>query len=328
LVALILNVGLVVVLVCGAHLSAPSGTLLAFLSYFTIIQNGIMGISKIFVSLSRGVASANRIERVLELDERQTTDHTTDGNKENAVEFQNVNFSYNGKRDNLKDITFAVKHGQTLGIIGATGSGKSTLLNLMMRFYDVGQGAVYVDGEDVRSVEVGKLRQKFGVAFQSDFLMADTVRANIAYGRDISDEALSCAVEAAQAKEFIDGLEGGLDYNLAQKAANLSGGQKQRLLIARALCGQPEILLLDDSSSALDYATDAALRKALHEHYPDTTKIIVAQRVSSIRNADLILVLDDGAVIGKGTHEQLLRDCAEYQLIAEAQMSAEKGGVA
>jgi ATP-binding cassette subfamily B protein len=335
LVTIILNIGLVIVLVCGAYRSAPAGTLLAFLTYFTIIQNGILGISKIFVVLSRGIASATRVEEVLALDERQQvlpcpetlpcSDNIlcpAESQNENVLEFRDVSFSYNGKRDNLSHISFAIKRGQTLGIIGATGSGKSTIIQLLLRFYDADSGTVYVNGKDVRCVEVGELRKCFGTVFQSDFLMADTVLANITYGREIAEPDLQTAIESAQAKEFIDNLPNGLQYDLAQQANNLSGGQKQRLLIARALCGNPQILVLDDSSSALDYATDAALRKTLHTHYAQTTKVIVAQRVSAIKSADLILVLDDGEMIGLGTHEELLQSCEEYNLIYQTQMGA------
>ena len=320
LATLILNLGLVVVIIVGALMSDGAGSVLAVLTYFTMILNGMLGLSKIFVVLSQGIASADRIEQVLEMDERQFVGQYPAGSADYMVEFKDVNFSYNGGENNLENINFALKKGGTLGIIGATGSGKSTIVNLLMRFYDVSSGAVYVGGDDVRSVSVETLRSRFGVAFQNDFLMADSVRANIDYGRNLSEADILSAADSAQAGAFISQLDGGLDYDLAQKAANLSGGQKQRLTIARALAGKPEILILDDSSSALDYETDAALRRALAGNYPSTTKIIIAQRVSSVRSADAILVLDDGRQIGLGTHEQLLRTCEEYALIYKAQM--------
>ena len=285
-----------------------------------MILNGMLGLSKIFVVLSQGIASADRIEQVLEMDERQFVGQYPAGNADYMVEFKDVNFSYNGGENNLENINFAIRKGGTLGIIGATGSGKSTIVNLLMRFYDVSSGAVYVGGDDVRSVPVETLRSRFGVAFQNDFLMADSVRVNIDYGRNLPEADILSAADSAQAGAFISQLDGGLDYDLAQKAANLSGGQKQRLTIARALAGKPEILILDDSSSALDYETDAALRRALAGNYPSATKIIIAQRVSSVRSADAILVLDDGRQIGLGTHEHLLRTCEEYALIYKAQM--------
>ncbi len=193
----------------------------------------------------------------------------------------------------------------------------------MIRLYDVSSGAVYVRGRDVRSVPPGELRKNFGVAFQNDFLMAASVGENIDYGRNLGGDAINSAVSAAQAEEFVGGLKDGLNYRVAQKAANLSGGQKQRVTVARALAGNPEILILDDASSALDYETDAALRRALATQYPLTTKIIVAQRVSSVKSADKILVLDDGRQIGFGTHTELLENCEEYALIYRAQMGEE-----
>ena len=320
LTTLILNLGLVCVIIAGAFLSGEPGVITGFLTYFTIVLNAMLGISNIFVILSRGMASASRIESVLDLDETELVEELPAGDENCAVEFRDVSFSYNGKEDNLSAVSFRLGRGQSLGIIGATGSGKTTIINLLMRFYDVSGGAVYVDGRDVRSVPADELRVKFGVVFQSDFLMAASVRENIDYDRGLSDDEIWRAAECAQAKEFIDGLEGGLDYDLAQKAGNLSGGQKQRLLIARALAANPEIIVLDDSSSALDYATDAKLRAALAREYASSAKVIVAQRVSSVKNCDLILVMDDGKISGKGTHEELIESCAEYRAIAETQM--------
>lgn len=320
LTALILNLGLVGVIVAGAYFSSEPGDITGFLTYFTIVLNAMLGISKIFVIISRGAASSERIERVLELDERETVEERPAGDDRYAIQFKNVSFSYNGKEDNLYNISFALKRGQSLGIIGATGCGKSTIINLLMRFYDVNSGAVYVGGEDVRSVPADKLREKFGAVFQNDFLMAASVRENIDYGRNLTDEQIERAADCAQAREFIEGLSGGLDYDLAQKAGNLSGGQKQRLLIARALAGDPEIIVLDDSSSALDYATDSALRRAIAREYASATKVIVAQRVSSVKNCDLIMVLEDGRIDGLGTHDELMASCAEYRSIAKTQM--------
>ena len=323
LATLILNLGLVVVIVVGALRSTDAGTVLAFLSYFTIILNAMLGLSKIFVVVSRGVASASRIERVLEKDESLPVGTYSGGNGQFKVQFSGVSFSYNGKQNNLENISFEICRGQTLGIIGATGSGKTTIINLLMRMYEVNSGSVFIDGRDVRSYPPEELCAKFGVAFQNDFLAADTIKNNVDYFRNLSDGQIAKALECAQAKEFVDNLSGGMEYSLAQKAANLSGGQKQRLLVARALAGEPEILILDDSSSALDYETDAKLRSALAENYPQSTKIIIAQRVSSVMNADKILVLDDGRQIGFGTHEQLLNDCYEYAQIYRAQMGEE-----
>ena len=320
---LILELALVGVIALGAYLSTSSGTLIAFLSYFTLLVNAMLGISKIFVGLSRGLASSARIEKVLEYDGDMPIFDCPDGDSQNAIEFRDVSFSYNGKGDNLSGISFSVKHGQTLGIIGGTGSGKSTIVNLLMRFYDVDGGAVYIDGKDVRTYQSQALRQKFGCVFQNDFLFADTIAENIKYFRDISKADFDKAVRCACAEEIISEREEGINYRLAQKATNLSGGQKQRLLIARALAGNPEILVLDDSSSALDYATDAALRQNLAQDYSSCTKIIVAQRVSAVKNADLIIVLNDGKIAGIGTHEKLAQNCEEYRLIVQAQMGVE-----
>lgn len=322
-VTLILNLGLVGVIVAGAFVSAPSGTVLAFLSYFVLILNAMLGISKIFVVLSKGVASAGRITRVLDTDEKMPQIEGGGGNDEYAVEFKDVCFSYNGNEDNLANANFAVRRGQTVGIIGGTGSGKTTLINLLMRFYDADKGNIFIFGKDVRSYQSDRLHALFGTAFQNDFLIADTVRANVDYFRGIDEKDIDKAVYCACADEFIGELDGGMDYMLAQKAANLSGGQRQRLLIARALAGNPEILILDDSSSALDYATDARFRKRLSENYPDCTKIIIAQRVSSVKHADLILVLDDGKIAGSGTHEQLMESCEDYKEISVVQMGGD-----
>ena len=326
LASFILNVGLVAVIVVGALRGTKSGTVLAFLQYFVIILNAMIALTKIFIVISRGSASAARIEKVLEMDVSEKLEESDENDADDyKIEFKNVCFSYNGVKDNLKNVNFGVCAGQTLGIIGATGSGKSTIVNLMMRFYDVREGEILVDGKNVKSYTSKELRGKFGAAFQNDFLMSASVRENVDYGRNLTDEQINAAIDDAQAREFVDGLEGGLDFNLAQKASNLSGGQKQRLLIARALAGSPEIIVLDDSSSALDYATDAALRRALAKGYANATKVIVAQRISSIKNADLILVLEDGEVIGKGKHEELMRSCDEYALIYSAQMGGEDG---
>ncbi|MGN0804573.1 MAG: ABC transporter ATP-binding protein [Candidatus Coproplasma sp.] len=324
LATLVLNVGLVGVIALGAYLSVSGGTLLAFLSYFVLMLNAILGISKIFVVLARGLASSSRIEKVFASCGALPVKEYPEGDSKYSIEFKDVSFSYNGKKDNLQSVSFGVQKGQTVGVIGGTGSGKTTLINLLMRFYEVGGGAVYIDGNDVRSYEMRELRSKFGCVFQNDFLIADTIKQNVEYFRDIPEANYKKALRSACAEEIILERSEGDNYVLAQKGADLSGGQKQRLLIARALAGDPEILVLDDSSSALDYATDAKVRKALATEYSECTKFIVAQRVSAVKNSDLILVLNDGEVVGRGTHEQLFNDCEEYRRICEAQM----GGVA
>ncbi|MCD8205644.1 MAG: ABC transporter ATP-binding protein/permease [Clostridia bacterium] len=326
LATLILNLGLVGIIIVGMYRESSAGDLLAFLSLFTIILNSMLGFSKIFVTISRGMASGARIRKVLDEDERQEVIEGEDasscvaGDKSYKIEFRDVSFSYNGGEDNLEHISFGIKPGGTIGVIGGTGSGKSTIINLLLRFYDAREGEVYVDGRDVRAYEPEALRAKFGVAFQNDFLYSGTVRDNIKYFRDISDEDVEKASECAQADEFIRTLDGGMDFMIGQKAMNLSGGQKQRVIIARALAASPEILVLDDSSSALDYATDARLRRALSRCYPECTKFIVAQRVSAVKHADLIIVMDDGKMVGAGTHDELVESCEDYREIYSAQM--------
>ena len=214
-----------------------------------------------------------------------------------------------------------MKKGGSLGIIGATGSGKTTIVNLLMRFYDPQEGHVFVDGKDVRGYEKDELHRKFGVVFQNDVIFADTIRENISFGRETDGEKLLRAAEDAMARGFIDGYGDGFDHQAAIRGANFSGGQKQRLLIARALAADPEILILDDASSALDYRTDAELRKALRTHHAGATTVVIAQRVSSLMSLDEIIVLHEGEMIGRGTHGELLASCPEYREICRVQMS-------
>lgn len=340
---IVLNIGLTLVVIVGARrvnsgLTEP-GTILAFLSYFTIILNAMLGITRVFVICSKGSASAKRIESVLLAeDDMPILPEEENAQTENAdaphIEFRGVTFSYNKKeetdglrseerdyiKNNLTDISFTLNRGQTLGIIGATGSGKSTIVNLLIRFYDPDKGTVLVDGRDVRCISREELCKKFGIAFQNDFIMANSIFENISFGRDLTEEQVNRAIVLAQAKQMIDELPEGTGYRLTARGTNISGGQKQRMLIARAVAAEPEILILDDSSSALDYKTDASLRKALHSSLPDTTTVIIAQRISSIMNADLILVLDEGNIIGRGRHSELMESCPEYKLIADTQM--------
>ena len=233
---------------------------------------------------------------------------------------EQVSFSYLGRRNNLENISFSLPRGGSLGIIGATGSGKSTLVKLLLRFYDVGSGAVRINGRDIRTIPHDEFYAMFGTAMQYDFLYADTIEENIKFGRDLTHEQVVEAAITAQGNDFITDFSDGYNHMLAQKGINISGGQKQRLLIARAVAAKPEILVLDDSSSALDYKTDAALRRALKERVTDTTVVTVAQRVSSIKDCDLILVLEDGVIIGAGDHEHLMATCTEYKEISDSQM--------
>ncbi|MBC5581951.1 ABC transporter ATP-binding protein [Anaerofilum sp. BX8] len=320
---LLLNAGLTAVVVAGAFRvnagHTQPGTIIAFLSYFTIILNALMMVSRMFVMYSKGAASGRRIAEVLNAPEELQSRPQPAAGGEEHIRFDHVSFSYGKVEDNLTDISFSLRRGETLGIIGPTGSGKSTILQLLLRFYDPDNGVISVDGKDLRSVEPAALHSIFGVVFQNDFLYADEIGANIDFGRGLPQERLEAAARTAQA-DFINTRAGGFGAELSPKGANLSGGQKQRVLLARALAADPDILLLDDSSSALDYKTDAALRRALARDFKDTTKIIVAQRISSIRSADRILVLEDGRAVGYGSHDELMRTCGSYREIAEIQM--------
>lgn len=338
LMQLCLNVGLTLVVVAGAWrvnegLTRP-GVILAFLTYFNMITMGVMGLSRIFMTLSKASASAGRIAEVLAAPDEQRVLRPGEALQPSGagfLRFENVDFSYGktgagfagGEREKALDhISFSLNRGESLGIIGPTGCGKTTIINLLMRFYDADAGGVFVDGRDVRSYDKDELHCKFGVAFQNDMVFQDTLGENIRFGRDLDEAALRRAAKDAMAAEYIDSLEDGLDHPAAIKGANLSGGQKQRLLVARALAGNPEILVLDDSSSALDYRTDAAMRRAIARSHGDSTVILIAQRVSSVMGMDHILVMDNGRCIGYGSHGELLENCPPYREIYETQMGA------
>lgn len=327
---ILLNLGLVGVILVGAYRvnggTSEVGKILAFTTYFTIILNAMMSISKMFTILSKAIASGNRIWYVLESEDDMRVmevygEEQGDDRKDSEICFEHVTFSYLKKGEaNIKDLSFRIRKGETLGIIGEIGSGKSTIVNLMMRMYDADEGRILIAGRDVRSYEQSELKRKFGVVFQNDTIFEDTIAENVTLGREISNEQLQEALLYARASEFVSNRADKENEALNIKGANLSGGQKQRVLIARALAARPEILILDDSSSALDYRTDAEMRKGIREHFRDTTLVIVAQRVSSIRNADHILVLEDGAPIGYGTHEELMESCEVYSEISRSQM--------
>ena len=327
LVTLFLNMGLVAVIVTGAfrvngNLS-ETGKIIAFIQYFTMMSNAMMVITRIFVNYSKGAASAQRIEEVINTEpdlEVVGEDKYPPVKTDAYISFENVGFSYIGKSENLSDIDVSIARGQSLGIIGATGSGKTTMLQLLMRLYDVDRGSIRIEGRDVRTIPHEELNTMFGVVMQNDFIYAGSIRDNIDFGRELDGEAITKAAHIAQAAEFIEAYDDGYDHHLNSKGTNLSGGQRQRLLISRALAGKPKILILDDSSSALDYKTDSRLRRAIREDMSDVTTITVAQRVSSVMNCDLIIVLDEGRIIGKGTHEQLLATCEVYKEISDSQI--------
>lgn len=327
LTTFILNAGMCAVIAAGAFLvqdgKSEAGTIIAFMSYFTIIANALINISRIFVLFSKGLASMGRIDEVLcedfELHVEEEDDPASYNPHAPFIEFRNVSFAYD-RATVLHNISFQLERHQTLGVIGETGSGKSTLINLLMRFYDVSEGEILIEGRNIKEIPTAKLRSLFGVVFQNDFLFADTIKENIRFGREVSENAMEASAADAQAAAFIWEREAGYDDMLAIKGANLSGGQKQRLLIARALAADPEILVLDDSSSALDYKTDALLRSAIAKRLTRTTAVIVAQRVSSIAHADQILVLSEGHVIAAGKHEELLQSSPVYREISDSQM--------
>lgn len=349
LMTFVLNVGLTIVVVVGAvrvngGLTRP-GVILAFLTYFNMISMGVMGLNRVFMMMSKANASAARIAAVVYAEDELTPLPEAEAavtEREDYIVFEHVGFHYGrdsagaehfpgqadgrfdgqGRQKSLDDIDFSMKKGGTLGIIGATGCGKTTIINLLMRFYDADEGAVFIDGKDVRTYDKDALHRMFGVVFQNDVIFADSLKENIAFGRDVSPEQMDAAAADARARDFIREYEDTYEHKAVVRGANLSGGQRQRVLIARALAAAPDILILDDSSSALDYKTDAALRKAIREHHADTTTIIVAQRISSIMSLDDIIVLEEGRIIGHGTHEELMENCPMYQEIHRVQMGA------
>lgn len=324
LLDLFLNLGLTLVILVSAYrvnagLTQP-GVIVAFLTYFTIILNAMLSITRIFVLYSRGIASANRIDEVLRKKPAVVPGTLTQRtNNATKLVFEDVTFAYPDGGPAIENISFSIASGETLGIMGATGSGKTTIASLILRLYDRSSGQILFDGQEIKHYTLDALHQNIGAVLQKDVLFADTIRENILFGRSFSEEQLQQAIDNAQAREFIDKLPDGLAHHLEAKGQNLSGGQKQRVLLARALIGQPDVLILDDSSSALDYHTDANLRKALRTHFTSTTKILIAQRISSIQHADKILLLEKGKMIGYGTHEELLATNATYQEIYQGQ---------
>lgn len=332
---LCLNVGLTFIVIFGAKrvndgLMQP-GIILAFLTYFNMITMGVMGLNRIFMSLSKASASADRIDDVLKGNDDwiKTDKEPVEG--DDFISFENVSFSYGkelntdngfagGKREKaLDNISFSLKKGESLGIIGPTGCGKTTIINLLMRFYDPDEGSIRIDGKSISSFDKDELRSKFGAVFQNDMIFKDSLYNNIDFGRNISKDEIAKAIKDALADEYINALDKGLEYQADIKGANLSGGQKQRLLVARALAGRPQILVLDDSSSALDYKTDSAMRKAIKENHKESTLILIAQRVSSVMGMDKIMVMDNGKCIGLGTHKQLMESCSAYRETYEMQ---------
>lgn len=297
-----------------------------FSTYATYVVMSFMMLVMIFMMLPAAQVSAERINEVLERDVNIKEGSVSEGREQGTVEFKNVSFRYpHASEDELSNISFKIEKGQTLAIIGATGSGKTTLISLIPRFYDATEGEVLVDGVNVKNYKFDTLYDKLGYVTQKAVLFAGSIRENVFFGESAapeSDEELKNAIELSQAEEFVDKLPDGTEHMISQMGRNVSGGQKQRLSIARALSRKPEILVFDDSFSALDYKTDAKLREGLNEKLGDTTKIIVAQRISTIRHADKIIVLDRGEAVGMGTHEELMKNCDVYKEIALSQLSA------
>ena len=297
-----------------------------FSTYATYVVMSFMMLVMIFMMLPAAQVSAERINEVLERDVNIKEGSVGEGREQGTVEFKNVSFRYpHASEDELSNISFKINKGQTLAIIGATGSGKTTLISLIPRFYDATEGEVLVDGVNVKNYKFDTLYDKLGYVTQKAVLFAGSVRENVFFGESAApetDEELKNAIKLSQAEEFVDKLPDGTEHMISQMGRNVSGGQKQRLSIARALSRKPEILVFDDSFSALDYKTDAKLREGLNEKLKDTTKIIVAQRISTIRHADKIIVLDRGEAVGMGTHEELMKNCDVYKEIALSQLSA------
>lgn len=297
-----------------------------FSTYATYVVMSFMMLVMIFMMLPAAQVSAERINEVLERDVNIKEGSVSEGREQGTVEFKNVSFRYpHASEDELSNISFKIEKGQTLAIIGATGSGKTTLISLIPRFYDATEGEVLVDGVNVKNYKFDTLYDKLGYVTQKAVLFAGSIRENVFFGESAapeSDEELKNAIELSQAEEFVNKLPDGAEHMISQMGRNVSGGQKQRLSIARALSRKPEILVFDDSFSALDYKTDAKLREGLNEKLKDTTKIIVAQRISTIRHADKIIVLDRGEAVGMGIHEELMKNCDVYKEIALSQLSA------
>ena len=324
---ILLNLGLCAVIAIGAFRvdsgKTEIGNIIAFMSYFTIILTSIMAITRIFMMMSKAAASAARIDEVLECpDEYSIGSEIKESATAPVIEFKNVSFAYDCSGFKLSDINFKINKGETLGILGPTGSGKTTLISLLLRFYKATDGEILINGVNINNFTLPALRKKFGTVLQNDTLFHDSIRENISFGRNLSEEDLLEAINAAQAEKFIE-VAGGLDCEVAIKGANFSGGQKQRLLISRALAGQSEILIFDDSFSALDYKTDSILRDTLTNEFSDVTKIIISQRVSSVLSSEHILMLDEGKCVGYGTHEELIKTCNMYREIAELQLGGD-----
>lgn len=329
---MLVNAGIIAVVWFGGKQTnnglLTQGEVVALINYMTQILLALLALSTLIVSFTKAIASAGRINEVFQL--KTSVKDGSGANTESSihvprVEMKSVSFAYEKHtQEVISNLNFTAMAGETIGIIGGTGSGKSTVVNLISRFYDVTKGAVFIDGNDVRTYRLQELREKIGIVPQKAVLFAGTIRSNLQMRKEnATEEEMIWALKTAQAWEFVKEKPGGLDFAISEGGKNLSGGQRQRLTIARALVGHPEILILDDSASALDFATDAKLRKALSEETGDMTVFLVSQRTASIMNANKIIVLDDGEIVGYGTHQELLESCTVYQEIYHSQFSKE-----
>ena len=322
----ILNCGLVSVILVGAFRVndgyLTSGKIIAFTTYFTIILNAMISITRMFIIMSKASASASRMSEVLHLDNPLKIEKLEYMKSDIFIEFRNVTFSYGKKTNTLENISFKLNKGESLGIIGPTGAGKSTIIALLLRFYDVDSGEILIYGKNIKSYSHKELRGMFGTVFQNDYIASDTIYNNIDFMRNCEYNDVLESAKKAQAKEFISQTKDGFQTNLSARGTNISGGQKQRILIARALANKPQCLILDDSSSALDYKTDALLRAEINNNH--TTSIIIAQRISSVMNCNHILVLEEGKMIGYGKHDDLLDNVPLYTKISQVQLG---GGI-
>lgn len=339
IVNILFNFGLVLVVVVGAYRvekgAIQVGVIVAFLSYFTIILTAMKSVTKLFILYFKANASAIRVSEILNIEDGLDIEYKDlysdnyDLNSEKSldkkleskyhIQFKNITFSYNKNIPTIKNVSFELKRGESLGIIGPIGSGKTTIILLLMGFYKVDSGEILINGVNIEDIDKNELRNMFGVVFQNDYLFSKTIYENIDFGRNLSDEEVKKAAISAQAMEFIDKKEGKFNEVISQGGRNLSGGQKQRIFLSRAFAGDPEIILLDDASSALDFKTDLLLRKSLSREYKSTTKVIIESRINSVKDCSKIVVLDKGEVVGYGKHEELLEHCSIYAEINEIQ---------
>ena len=325
LIGLILNVGLVLVILVGGFLIDKGllqpGAIVGYMLIFSYIVNSMLMITRVFTLLAKAKASIDRVQEIMDLEDDLLLEEASKIDTDDYIVFDNVSFSYNGVKNDLENINIRIKKGESLGILGGTGTGKSTLINLLLRLYDPQVGNIYLEGKNIKSINEEEFRKNFGVVFQNDIIFGDTVRNNINFYRELSDEKIKNAIDNSQAL-FINQLEDGLDHQVSSRGLNLSGGQRQRVLLARSMAAHPNILVLDDASSALDYKTDAQLRKNINQNYKDTTLVIVAQRISSVMNCEKIIILNDGKIEAQGTHKELLEKSTTYQTIYQLQMGA------